>query len=188
VLKSLQQDLLDPKVNSTDTESVKIMNSSLKFVNEIKHLMRRASSISCGDTLFKIFCVLKEVLNEYLETLQDNLDKEVAALGKSSRKDTNFFSIIGGNKKKGKNSEGYQEHKTSVLDLGCIAINTIDYIRETLDNIAESFESHLDPERFKDKVEFDKEEEFALDLINEIFQKFNLAVKPELDQILKAGI
>jgi hypothetical protein len=72
------------------------------------------------------------------------LKKEVMALNKSGKKDINFLSFIGGKSKK--KGEGYQEHKTSVLDLGCISINTVDYVRETLDNISESFEAHLDGE------------------------------------------
>lgn len=141
VLQALHQDLNDPKENSKDTGSVKILNSSLKFTNEVKHLLRRASSISSGDTLFKIYVVLKDVLKQYLDTIKSTIDKEVSALGKSGKNNNNFFSIIGGKSSKGKKGEGYQEHKSSVLDLGCICINTIDYIRETLDNIAESFES-----------------------------------------------
>lgn len=188
VLSSLQDDLKDPKENSTATENVRILNSSLHFINKVKHLMRRASSISSGETLYKIFCVLKEVLGDYLETIQSSLEREVSALGKSGKKDTNFFSMIGGKNKKGKKDEGYQEHRTHVLDFGCIAINTIDYIRETLDNIAESFESHLDSKKYEDKINFDEEEQQALDLISEIFTKFTKTVQPELDQVLKAGI
>jgi DNA-binding transcriptional regulator GbsR (MarR family) len=55
VLKSLNEDLNDPQENSTTTEEVKILNSSLHFINKVKFLMRRASSISSGETLFKIF-------------------------------------------------------------------------------------------------------------------------------------
>ena len=68
-------------------------------------------------------------------------------MGRSGKKDSNFFSMIGGKKKQdSKKGEGYQEHKTTVIDLGCIAINTIDYVRETLESIAESFEQHFDKE------------------------------------------
>lgn len=58
VLQSLNQDLQDPKENCTVTENLRILNSSLHFVNSIKHLVRRASSISTGTTLINIFAVI----------------------------------------------------------------------------------------------------------------------------------
>lgn len=153
----------------------------MHFVNKVKHLVKRASSISVGETLLKIFHVLREVLHQYLESLYLSIDKEVSALGKSGKKDTNFFSIIGGKKNTDKKGEGYQEQKTTVLDLGCIAINTVDYIRETLDSIAESFEQHLDNKQLEGVYNFDQEASFSLEVISDIFEKFNQAVQPELD-------
>ena len=78
VLQSLNQDLVDPKENTTLTENLRILNSSLHFVNNIKHLVRRASSVSTGKTLVRIFAVIQEVINTYVESILQNFEKVVS--------------------------------------------------------------------------------------------------------------
>lgn len=47
-LRELEGDLRDPQNNSLRTEDVMILNSSLKMFNKMKHLFKRASSLSKG--------------------------------------------------------------------------------------------------------------------------------------------
>lgn len=47
-LRELINDLKEPRSNSLRTDDVLILNSSLKMFNKMKHLFKRASSLSRG--------------------------------------------------------------------------------------------------------------------------------------------
>jgi hypothetical protein len=52
ILEELQSDLNNPGASCVKTEDVSILNSSLLLFSKIKHLLKRASSISKSEILF----------------------------------------------------------------------------------------------------------------------------------------
>lgn len=61
IADNLQKDMESVVENSIETENIKLMNSSLIMFPNIKHLIKRGSSISSGRTLYEIFIVVRKV-------------------------------------------------------------------------------------------------------------------------------
>ena len=61
VLSSLTKDVRDPVENSLQSDEISILNSSLMMFSKVKYLIRRASSISNGRTLFQVFLIIPGV-------------------------------------------------------------------------------------------------------------------------------
>lgn len=137
-LSELKQDLADPINSSLETEGVKILNSSMLMFSKIKHLLKRASSISKGQTMFSIFNVVRRVVARYIESVKNSFIEEE----RNSRKNEPAFIL-----------------KT------CIFMNTVDYIKETLGTVSDLVVT-LVSDPFGDKIDFSPEEELGLATLN----------------------
>lgn len=62
IMENLNEDLENPVENSMETDNIKILNSSLIMFPNIKHLIKRGSSISGGRTLYEIFKIVPKVI------------------------------------------------------------------------------------------------------------------------------
>ena len=69
IRQELASDLRNPVESSIKTEEVGILNSSLLLFSKIKHLLKRASSISKSQILFNISQSIERAVLDYLEKL-----------------------------------------------------------------------------------------------------------------------
>jgi hypothetical protein len=152
----VQKDLVDPMKNSLQSEDINILNSVLLMFNKVKHLLKRGSSISKSQTMFDIYKVVKQMIMNYINTLiEDAYKKE---------------------KNKGKNIEFF-------LNSICVYINTIDHIKETLGNVNDLIVTLLEAP-YIEQVEFNKEEDSCLELINEIIVMIKKIAETSLENTL----
>lgn len=64
---------MDPENSCVRTEDVSILNSSLLLFSKIKHLLKRASSISKGETLYQVSMSIQRGIKQYLDKLTNFL-------------------------------------------------------------------------------------------------------------------
>lgn len=157
-LSELKQDLSDPLSNSLETEGVKILNSSMLMFSKIKHLLKRASSISKGQTMFSIFNVVRRVVTRYLEQIQNQFIKE---------------------------QKNWKKNESDFLIKTCIFINTIDYIKETLGTVSDLVVT-LVSDPFGDKIDFSREEEAGLTILNEMVNGIKRLVEGTIDSSISS--
>ncbi len=156
VLAELGKDLADPASNSLETEGISILNSALLMFNKIKHLLKRASSISKSQTMYDIYKVVKQMITSYTnQVIQDAYEKD-----KQKAKNLGFYFA-------------------SV----CVYINTIDHVKETLGNVNDLIVTLLESP-YTEQVEFTKEEDACLELINEMIVMFKKIVDANLEKSL----
>lgn len=157
-LDELRHDLQDPIANSLETEGVKILNSSMLMFSKIKHLLKRASSISKGQTMFSVFNVVRRVVTRYIDQVKIHFGKEF----KNTKKNEKDFIL-----------------KT------CIFINTVDYIKETLGTVSDLVVT-LVSDPFGDKIDFSEEEELGLAILNEMVNGIKTLVESTIDSSISS--
>lgn len=157
-LAELKEDLVDPVSNSLETEGVKILNSSMLMFSKIKHLLKRASSISKGQTMFSVFNVVRRVVSRYISDMDDKFVKEE----KMSRKNESDFIL-----------------RT------CIYINTVDYVKETLGTVSDLVVT-LVSDPFGDKIDFSREEEEGLASLNGMVNGLKKLVEGTVDSAISS--
>lgn len=116
----------------------KIFNSSLMMFNNFKQVLKRAANYSRTQTMFDIFNVFKRSLRFYSEELLIKMDKE---------------------EKMRQKEEGAYE--TFV----CLAVNTAEYCKETVNGLADTVRQYLDSP-FNEKVDMSNEETLFSTFIN----------------------
>ena len=158
VLSELQKDLNDPMSNSIQTESeeVRILNSALLMFNKLRHLLKRGSSISKSQTMFDIYKVVKNTITTYCNMIIDDSYKKE----KNKGKQVAFF-----------------------LASICVYINTLDHIKETLGNVNDLIVTMLEPP-YNEQIEFTKEEDNCLELINELIVMVKKIIDAGLENTL----
>ena len=153
----LEADLTDPQANSMETEGVRILNSSMHMFSNIKHLLKRASSISKGQIMFDVFNVVRRVIALYIQKVSDTFKSDEKSLAR--RQEKNF------------------------VVRACIYINTIDYIKETLDSVSDLVVT-LVSDPFGEKIDFGQEEEMGLSALNTIVNGIKRLVEGPIDMAI----
>jgi hypothetical protein len=153
VVSELQKDLADPMSNSLQNEDISVLNSALLMFNKVKHLLKRGSSISKSQTMYDIYKVVKGMITQYITMIIDDAYKKDKAKGKNIP----FF-----------------------LNSICVYINTIDHIKETLGNVSDLIVTLLEPP-YTEQVDFSKEEDSCLELINELIVMVKKLIEAGLD-------
>ena len=156
VVSELAKDLQDPASNSLQTEEISILNSALLMFNKVKHLLKRASSISKSQTMYDIYKVVKQTISTYInQIIQDAYDKD----NKHKSKNTSFlFKSL------------------------CVYINTVDHIKETLGNVNDLIVTLLESP-YTEQVDFNGEEDACLEMINEMIVMVKKIVEGSLEKI-----
>lgn len=93
IRQELAQDLKDPVQSSIKTEDVGILNSSLLLFSKIKHLLKRASSISKSQILFNISQSIERAILDYLDKLQSHLNDTYKVMGQANNK-SGLYNIL----------------------------------------------------------------------------------------------
>lgn len=138
IIKELMSDFEDPEKNSLQSEDLAILNSSLIMFTKIKHLLKRASTLSRTQTMQDVYNVIRRNILIYLNELNNKIVRDE----KNSRKDeAKFFRDV------------------------CILLNTVDYIKETLQSVHDSLHNLLD-EPFNDQIDFKNEEDQCVTYLN----------------------
>jgi hypothetical protein len=134
ILKELAGDFQDPEKNCLQSEDLPILNSSLIMFTKIKHLLNRASTLSRTQTMYDVYTVIKSNITLYLNSLNEKVLKD----DRNSKKDEiKFFRDV------------------------CILLNTVDYIKETLQSVQDSLSNLLD-EPFNETIDFKNEEDLCV--------------------------
>jgi len=136
VIKEISNDFEDPEKNCLQSEDLAILNSSLIMFTKIKHLLNRASTLSRTQTMFDVYTVIKQNILYYLNMLNDKVLKD----DRNSKKiEIKFYQDV------------------------CIYLNTVDYIKETLQSVQDSLSNLLD-EPFNENIDFKNEEDCCVQL------------------------
>jgi hypothetical protein len=156
-LAELRADLTNPLAHSLESDGVSILNSSMLMFSKIKHLIKRASSISKGGIMYDIFKVVKNTVGKYIGQVGEAFKKDQKSLMK-------------------KNEEEF-------IKRACVYLNTIDYIKETLESVADLIITLVVPP-FTDQIEFNSEEELSLGILNEIVNGIKKMAETRIDSVI----
>lgn len=110
-----------------------------------------------------IYRVIKQSLNKYIETIRGQVSKEEAILRKDERHDKRFL-----------------------LNL-CVFINTVDYMKETVNKMTDVIVSLID-EPYNQNLDFSDEEDFCSRACIEIINSMMRLYETKLDVILVNGM
>lgn len=158
VVNDLNKELADPMGNSLKTDEICILNSALLMFNKIKHLLKRASSVSKNQTMFDIYSVVKQTISLYTNSvIEEAYRKE-----KSRAKNLPFF-----------------------VSSMCVFINTVDHIKETLGNVNDLIVTLLEAP-YTEQVDFSQEDDSCLEIINELIVLIEKIVDSSIESIFNS--
>lgn len=163
IFKELAIDLEKKEKFIENTDELNIFNSSLIMFNKIKYLLERASKISRGKTIVDICKSIKGTIIKYIDNVRNQIGKEEALLKKDEKQERRF-----------------------VLNL-CMIINTVDYIKETINKMNDVFLNLVD-EPFSQNLDFSEEEDYCAKICLEVITSILKLYENKLETILTNGM
>lgn len=164
IRQELAQDLKNPVESSIKTEEVGILNSSLLLFSKIKHLLKRASSISKSQILYNVSQSIERAILDYLESLQSHLGENYKVMGSQATNKSSLYNIL--NLKnltnKSQNSSVAQVQR-EIAEISII-LNTCDYIKETVSSVTDLLVSLLESS-YHSRVNFNQVDSTAMKVI-----------------------
>lgn len=163
IFKELTVDLERKDKFVENTDELNIFNSSLVMFNKIKYLLERASKISRGKTIVDIYKSIKATIVRYLEMVRGQISKEELLLKREDKQERRFL-----------------------LNL-CMIINTVDYIKETINKMNDVFLNLVD-EPFNQNLDFSEEEDLCAKICLEAISSVLRLYEQKLEGILTNGM
>lgn len=163
VFKELTADLERKDKFVENTDELNIFNSSLVMFNKIKYLLERASKISRGKTIVDIYRSIKATVVRYLELVRAQIGREEALLKREEKQEKRFL-----------------------LNL-CIVINTVDYVKETVNKMNDVFLNLVD-EPFNQNLDFSEEEDLCAKICLEAIGAALKLYETKWEAILTGGM
>jgi hypothetical protein len=163
VFKELGADLERKDKFVENTDELNIFNSSLVMFNKIKYLLERASKISRGKTIVDIYKSIKATIVRYLETVRAQIGREEALLKREEKQERRFL-----------------------LNL-CMIINTVDYVKETINKMNDVFLNLVD-EPFNQNLDFSEEEDLCAKICLEAIGSVLRLYETKLEAVMTSGM
>ena len=164
ILEELESDFTAPEDSCVRTEDVSILNSSLLLFSKIKHLLKRASSISKSETLYQVSLSIQRAISKYLEKLTSFL-MNFKAIRSQNQSKNNLFNVLNlknfTNKSKDSSVASIRKEIAEIS----IVLNTSDYIKETISSVTDLLQSLLNAP-FDERVDFTPIEKMCMKVIN----------------------